>query len=59
MTKTITAKFAGHCVCGATIPKGARIGWDTVRRVSYCPACHEQQARDIAADDLDLLTYHY
>ncbi len=61
MTRTIPARQAGTCrQCGEPFPKGTTIspfrhgyaGWGHVE-------CVAQYRRDVAADDLDALTYGY
>jgi hypothetical protein len=40
MTRTLNARFAGRCRCGAEFERGARIEYDrATRRVVACPGC--------------------
>ena len=38
-TRTITAKYAGTCNCGARFAAGARVRWISGTGVTTCPAC--------------------
>lgn len=56
--RTLTARYAGVCAqCSAHFPKGSVIGF--VNRRTYCSECAGQYRRDLAADDLDMMTGGY
>jgi hypothetical protein len=61
MTRTIAARRAGECPqCGGPILRGAPIAAVPNRSSAWAHvACVEQYRRDVAADDLDALTYGY
>ena len=42
---TMSARYAGHCLCGASFGRGATINYNRARRrVEACPGCNPTAA---------------